>query len=902
MVSKTTPTKERGSTYTANTRSDIHYQRDAVKDGWGDELSGRICEYPGTVSQFIDNLMPCSAPFTPSANLNNAFARYDPQPVQEVPNDLTLLAGLQRLVASIPSDKRLTFASTSNTAVYFPFDAFKGHHHPSRPDVSVSLPGKSIFPVCWQNISTVLEVRAAETDDPFPYNGSTHERTVEQLAKSARCLLVAHGLLCAYVVGIYGRTIRIARFDRTCAIVSEPAQLQLNGAIVLSKFYWHFTHPLVGCPISGADPTVLSLDLASQNWVKQQLANANAKNWRSHTHELSKGRRVEVYDEKTGQCRHYLLYQLVDVNARLFSRATTVWRAIEDTRIWKDGRLVSDPTCASPIKPLIVKDSWRQLIRIPETRFYHRFAERIPEEKRYGLPKMICGGDIGEFEMRWWNATRSRKEQPSPSSSPPSSVPSDDTPPNTPDGRPSSIFPNLGSLCSLGSAHLAPGHQHDQCPSVDFPLPYPQHQTYSWRIIDPKYVYLERSHMRIVIDNVGRCLTYFTSTREVVQAMRDAILGHELAWKDACVLHRDISLGNILIADEVRSDDAPFFGFIHDFDYSSMGPVKTDSEDEKTTCDSDKDVNLKERTGTLYYMAIELLEKQDVIHNAEHDLESFYWVLIWVVLRHTKCEQEGTPGETLCTDLFVCENAKKSMTQKKVWLQTTLKTPLVVDGNDPLTKLITDFTRLLIQRDLARIHTLLGYQGPEPVSLAYQSVLAMFDAALAPEMKWPSNDWKRCTLLDSERRRTKPSIVEERLAIGTTNTLMANPPRAASATTRGRGSKSRKKHTANLRMNPVRSEPVQPAPHLGSKRSHEDRGDDHKPLPGSRPGKRRRTNASMGPPQVLPPGRSEPVASTSTAGAAASRGPRRRGPYAAQPTRESPRLATRRASASDSMS
>ncbi|KAI0328289.1 hypothetical protein GY45DRAFT_1372522 [Cubamyces sp. BRFM 1775] len=894
-MSLSTCSHSRSSTW-SNT-SDVHYQSDAVKQGWDAELRGRIREYTGTVAQFIDEFMPCSTPFTPAANLNNAFVQYNPQPGQETQSYFALLAGLQRVVSSFPSHKRLTFASTSKTKLCFPFDDFKGHHHYTEPDISVSLPGKGIFPVSWRNISTVLEVKATEAEDPFSHNGKTHIRTVEQLAKNARCLLLAHGLLCAYVVGVYGSRIRIVRFDHTCAIVSKPISLHLDGARVLSKFYWHFTHPLVGCPISGSDPTVLPLDIASQKWVKEQLEKANAKNWKSHIRELSKGRRVEVYDESTGCCRPYLLYNLVDVNGRLFSRATTVWRAIEDTRIWKDGCLVADPACSSPVKPQIVKDAWRQLVRTAETKFYHRLQEKIPEEKRRGLPKMICGGDIGDFEVRWWNATRSHKEQSAPPSSPLSSVHSDDT--STAQAGSSSPSRNYGAFCSLGSAHLLRGHQYDQCFSVDFPLPYPQHQTYSWRIVDPKFEYLERSHTRMVIDDVGRCLTDFTSTREVVQAMRDAILGHEIAWKDACVLHRDVSLGNILITDEPRSDGLPFFGFIHDFDYSSMGPAESASAGEKMACDRDEDVSLKERTGTLYYMAIELLEKQDVIHNTEHDLESFYWVLLWVILRHTDCARNGRPGEALCTDLFIPGDPQRSMREKNMWLQMSLKIPLVVRGNEPLTKLIAEFNRLVFQRDGTLMEALLGSLAPSAVSLTYQSVLAVFDAALASEAEWPSNDWKRCALLDSERHNTGLSIMEERLALGTTNTLMANPSRIASAS-RGRGSKSRKKHATNPRMNnPVRSEPVQPAPRLGSKRNHDAQGDDPQPPPGSRPEKRRRTNASMGPPQMLPPGRSEALAPASTLGPAAPQGPRRRRSDAAQPIRQSPRLAARRASTSD---
>ena len=44
--------------------------------------------------------------------------------------------------------------------------------------------------------------------------------------------------------------------------------------------------------------------------------------------------------------------------------------------------------------------------------------------------------------------------------------------------------------------------------------------------------------------------------------------GHQLACDKAGILHRDISVGNILIVD--KPGPSQFTGFIHDFDYSSM--------------------------------------------------------------------------------------------------------------------------------------------------------------------------------------------------------------------------------------------------------------------------------------------------------------------------------------------
>ena len=59
-----------------------------------------------------------------------------------------------------------------------------------------------------------------------------------------------------------------------------------------------------------------------------------------------------------------------------------------------------------------------------------------------------------------------------------------------------------------------------------------------------------------------------------------------MAWEQAGVLHRDISLGNILISDDPADDGCQ--GFIHDFDYSSMTSASPEahSADEQTDPES----------------------------------------------------------------------------------------------------------------------------------------------------------------------------------------------------------------------------------------------------------------------------------------------------------------------------
>ena len=88
------------------------------------------------------------------------------------------------------------------------------------------------------------------------------------------------------------------------------------------------------------------------------------------------------------------------------------------------------------------------------------------------------------------------------------------------------------SFCSTGSYDLnamalleSTSFSSNHIVQASFPRPFPQHQTCSRRLHLQRYAPRERSHMRIVMDGVGRPITEFTSTRELVLAIRDAIKG-----------------------------------------------------------------------------------------------------------------------------------------------------------------------------------------------------------------------------------------------------------------------------------------------------------------------------------------------------------------------------------------
>ena len=430
------------------------------------------------------------------------------------------LAGFSALVASFPADKRPSFIDSHSYVQRFPFAAFAHKHHNTYPDLAVSFPGQILDAEThppFFDLAMIMEAKSKRNDDPFKKRGVKHCKTLVQLAVNARNLMHAHGLSCVFVFGIYGNHLRICRFDHSGAVVSQPIDLKdAEGVKVVQQFFWHFVHPTEDVPFVGWDPTVRKLTAVDWAWLKARLQHANFKfNAKSAT-AFTEARRAEVYDDNppggAAEPRAYILFKAIDVNGRLFSRATTVWLGIRDTRRLVNGRLIDLPAGDIPSEDLklrVIKDTLRQLDRRPEKDFYERLA-RIPLRDRVGLPSLVCGVDLGKREIRRWEAGLCGAP----------------TLPASSDHRARLLAPGPASSSSDASTQIRLTSLSAVPKDANLPQHRPLQQTFTWRQErGPEHWHRERSHVRLVVDKVGRPLSQFRTTRELVTAVRDAIRG-----------------------------------------------------------------------------------------------------------------------------------------------------------------------------------------------------------------------------------------------------------------------------------------------------------------------------------------------------------------------------------------
>ncbi|KAI0768221.1 hypothetical protein BD413DRAFT_716462, partial [Trametes elegans] len=168
---------------------------------------------------------------------------------------------------------------------------------------------------------------------------------------------------------------------------------------------------------------------------------------------------------------------------------------------------------------------------------------------------------------------------------------------------------------------------------------------------------------RATFADTGKPLWEYTDISQLAKVLYMVIHAHQ----DLCehgIIHRDISVGNILIRTDISittnargeqtvtvTDRDPPEGFLTDFELAKIAttypPAKgsTRLEDQKNTDEAPVAKAGDTITGTALFMATILLQEisracmegQQTITLAraeEHDIESFYWVILFVLYKH----------------------------------------------------------------------------------------------------------------------------------------------------------------------------------------------------------------------------------------------------------------------------
>ncbi|KAI9770677.1 MAG: hypothetical protein M1839_003061 [Geoglossum umbratile] len=217
----------------------------------------------------------------------------------------------------------------------------------------------------------------------------------------------------------------------------------------------------------------------------------------------------------------------------------------------------------------------------------------------------------------------------------------------------------------------------------------------------------------LVVSPPGRAIHEFESVLEYLEVCRDVIKGHRSLYQDGKILHRDISKNNIIITDAEKEEDPS--GMLIDLDLAKeldSGPS-----------------GARHRTCTMEFMAIEVLEGR--AHTYRHDLESFFYVFLWVIIRYGQGTDNDLPTKSRLQGWYtgtydeIARNKTGDM-DKRGFKNITAEFPPQFEG---VKHLAEELRRVLFPiRDEALFTG--TYGEPKWINIIYNDMVNAFDSAI----------------------------------------------------------------------------------------------------------------------------------------------------------------------------
>ncbi|EMD37064.1 hypothetical protein CERSUDRAFT_124042 [Gelatoporia subvermispora B] len=662
-------------------RAQTAHDHEAHKTGWDSELEGTFVEFPGPIHSFL-TYSSLLLPIIPhQIAMCPEYSMLCPRP------GMRFVKGVNTITSDISADKRPYALDTHTKRIRVPFPKLEDVFRDKSPDGVVSVPGREEedlkHNLVWSNFSTAIEFKALKSLDPM---WMPRKEVIEKEGEDSRPLTEAQTRKeVKRQLAINARNLMHAHTHSFVFVIG------IYGA---NARIFRFDRTLTSSgPSSSASFT---LGLATQLALCERYTEELPEDAR----DIGRWFQIPSSDrDHDGELGRFLAIDLRFIHSTLFGRATTAWITLKRTY---DGHPEDGLKYA-------VKDSWRELMRPYETAHLIHLKTHCGQEL-HGLPQVDAGGDLKMWEDEMV----------------------------------------LHELRSSGLAYQLAG-DYLVIDGVEFTsergilsLRITCHTTISARF-SGKTINYERGHMRFATKCVGRMLSTFASTKELVTAMKDAVIGHKNAW-EAGVLHRDVSAGNILIVeDHVQK---PFRGFLNDFDYSWIQPnvlVASKSDDGLGRALALAEKVLRQRTGTYHYMAWQIIDHADgIVHEVRHDLESFYWVFLWIILNHISHTHSGSRKSATLVNFFNKPDDYDTADAKFAWLSVRAGGLTVVD-NAPLTEL---------QARWATLCTLNAQEEyPLPgLKLNHANLLELLDKVLKMG-GWPDEDAAKDSVLPKNARR-----------------------------------------------------------------------------------------------------------------------------------------------------
>ncbi|KAF8346714.1 hypothetical protein F5887DRAFT_92617 [Amanita rubescens] len=216
--------------------------------------------------------------------------------------------------------------------------------------------------------------------------------------------------------------------------------------------------------------------------------------------------------------------------------------------------------------------------------------------------------------------------------------------------------------------------------------------------------------------HISEPITTFTCSKQVIEAVRDAIkgmllndgqssrwlisrpinIGHKVLV-ECGLLHQDISASNVSLA-----KSGQFKGFLHNLDYSIYARERGQDEN----CRLGTLSYGIPRMGTFEFMARDILGGDP--HPPKDDLESFFWLLAWTIFRRMNYARALKSLKKVFNNPW---DARSARAAKTTWLaDVALDEKIVTERNVRTESFIPQLARLLLEPDVDHNRMLLVFE------------------------------------------------------------------------------------------------------------------------------------------------------------------------------------------------
>ncbi|OSD00222.1 hypothetical protein PYCCODRAFT_1393825 [Trametes coccinea BRFM310] len=494
----------------------------------------------------------------------------------------------------------------------------------------------------WATVEVLIECKTNDSGDPYDERTSsgvpfaeTRRDALGQIMTYASTVFEYQHLTHHFGVVILGSRARLGRWDRSGIVFSSKFDYK-EEPDKLARFFWRVAHATAEA--RGHDPTATRVLRGSADyktlkaWKTKKLAEDDYVA-RRFVRSLNADRpwwRLRVTDRKHGT-KEFLVGQPTFAAPGVVGRGTRGYIGLN----------VSDRHGDNPF--VYLKDCWR--VEHERTQLEGDILSQLNEKGVTNIPTALYHGDVGDHRTISQDFCQCAKagcvsevveeseeevvegEAEEEISDEERDEEVDDTDDESENGGVDGTADESGDEMSDATVDEAFGEEEAETDSNTTTTD--ESQTLATSRCRMK----AHRHYRLVVKEVGLPLQEFPCGRILLWVVRDAIIAHEDAYKKAKIIHRDISVGNILmIPPNGKNGKTTYQGLLADWELS------------KRLDDYQAEARHPDRTGTWQFMSVHIQDHPHAQVEIADELESFLHVIIYCAIRylpHT-CDDVGS--------------------------------------------------------------------------------------------------------------------------------------------------------------------------------------------------------------------------------------------------------------------